>query len=174
MRIIMRKLTIFLLIIALTHSLTEGACTERTDTVTSTDQLKPNESESVSTSVSNFFTDVGCSIKSGAKAVKERVQSGYQFIRRKIENDDSATNPTEHNNNGRQDNFNSKEESKFIDNHPQVPLAPFDDQIVFDGPIQTTTPVGFSLDDRVALTAPTICRKGERLVNDRCRKVSDF
>lgn len=176
----MRKLTIFLLIIALTHSLTEGACTERTDTA-STDQVKPNESDSVSTSVSNFFADVGCTIKSGAKAVKERVQSGYHFLKQKVTNDDGVTNPTEinDNHNGQPLNdFNSysniplaPEENKFIDQLPKVPLAPEDDRIVFNGPIETST---IAVDDRISLTAPTICRKGERLENDRCRKVSNF
>lgn len=188
----MRKLTIFLLIIALTHSLTEGACTERTDTA-SIDQIKPNESDSVATSVSNFFTDVGCTLQSGAKTVKERVQSGYQFLKQKITNDNSeTTNPIEINNkpNGQPDDYGhpriplAPEEYKFIEQLPNVPLAPEEDRIVFNGPIETstqqiqpivpTTPAAFSLDDRIALTAPTICRKGERLENDRCRKVSNF
>lgn len=180
----MRKLIVFLFIIALIiincNSLTEGACTERTDTA-STDQIKPNESDSVSTSVSNFFTDVGCSIRSGAKAVKERVQSGYRFIKQKITNDDRVTNPTEMNNNhnGQPVDFNSyypniplaPEEYKYIDPVSKVPLAPEDDRIVFNGPIETSTLAQFSLDDRIALTAPTICRKGERFDNNRCKKI---
>lgn len=168
----MRKITICFLIIALTHSLTEGACTERTDTA-STDQIKPNESDSVSTSVSNFFTDIGCNIKSGAKSVKERVQSSYQFLKQKITNDESVTNPTEINN-GQHDDLNSNPNLAQLDQIPKVPLAPEEDRIVFDGPIDTTTPAGATIDDRISLTAPTICQKGERLDGDRCRKVSGF
>lgn len=178
----MRKLTIFLLIIiALAHSLIEGACTDRTDTA-STDQFKPNETDSVSTSVSNFFTDFGCSIKSGAKTIKERVQSSYQFLKQKITNDESVTNPTEINNGQQSNDFNSypkvplaPEEKRSIDQLSTVPLTPEEDRIVFNGPIETfTTPAQISLDDRIALTAPTICRKGERLDNGSCRKVSNF
>lgn len=97
---------LFLIVIAISGSV-KGACTERG---TATDLNKQSETDSIASSLGNFFMDVGCGIKSGAKSVKDSVETGYKFLKSKITSD-------EHN------ETNGHEIDRPYD-LPHVPLAP--------------------------------------------------
>lgn len=127
-------------------------------------------SDSAMDKVSNFFVDIGCTLKSGADKVKERVESGYNYIKSKITPDD-VKNAT------------------MTDNN--ITLAQSDDRITFkddqgsSDPEMSATEItitstnddnnpGTKLENRVALRAPEICPKGHSRIEGRCREVFDL
>lgn len=154
----------FLLIVTIASVMTtvNAACVERQQSTNST-------SDSAVDKVSNFFVEVGCTIKSGAERVKERVESGYNYIKSKITPDD-VKNGT------------------ISDN--KVPLAQPDDRITFKdeqgsandqeavNPPEASpvamNPMPVELVDRTALTAPEMCHDGFKRIDGKCREVYSF
>lgn len=158
---ISRNTVIFFVIVTIASVTTtvSAACVDR--------QAANATSDSTMDKVSNFFVDIGCTLKSGADKVKERVESGYNYIKSKITPDD-VKNAT------------------MIDN--KVPLAKSDDRITFKDDQSSNDPEmnaseitttstnddnnpGTKLENRVALRAPEICPKGQSRIEGRCREV---
>lgn len=155
---------LLIVMIASVMATVNAACVERQQNANST-------SENTMDKVSNFFVEVGCSIKSGAEKVKERVESGYNYLKSKITPDD-VKNGT------------------IADN--KVPLAQKDDRITFkdeqgaandqamNSPDGETSEPGsgepktIELIDRTAITAPEMCPKGYKRIDDMCREVYNF
>lgn len=150
------KNTMFVLIVVLasaylTTQTVNAACTERPPDNTTADTAVDK--------VSNFFVEVGCTIKSGAERVKERVESGYNYLKSKITPDDMKNGT----------------------------LTANDDHITFQeddaqgggigGSIPAATPVEFHetgvIDFRTALIAPEMCPRGQVYVDGQCRIDAD-
>lgn len=159
------KNTMFVLIVVLasvclTTTTVNAACTERPADNSTTDNSAVDK-------VSNFFVEVGCTLKSGAERVKERVESGYNYLKSKITPDDM------------------KNQTMMADG----PSTPSDDRITFkddDNPdnmelgasLQITTPAGMFrreplVVDRTALIAPEMCAEGEVRLHGKCRQRAD-
>lgn len=153
------KGTMFVLIVVLasaylTTQTVNAACTER-----------PADNSTADTAVdkvSNFFVEVGCTFKSGAERIKERVESGYNYLKSKITPED-------------------------MKNQTLADGKTSDDRITFQedelasggigGSVQTATPATFhetpGIDFRTALIAPEMCPQGQVRVDGRCRLDAD-
>lgn len=74
----MQSIKVFVLCAVLVVFVTktvDGGCVNRSD---------GDDSDEEHSSVSDFFHNVGCSIRSGAKKVKDGVETGYNFIKDKV------------------------------------------------------------------------------------------
>lgn len=156
----MLVLIVVLASVCLTTTTVNAACTERQADTNAT-------SDSAVDKVSNFFVEVGCTIKSGADRVKERVESGYNYLKSKITPDDM------------------KNQTMMADDK----LTTSDDRITFKedeenmaAGISAVTPAGMHKNspekvvivDRTALIAPEMCPQGLILVNSKCRQDADL
>lgn len=166
------KSGIFLVIVTLANVIfaVNAACVDRPES--------GNSTESAVDKVSNFFMEVGCTIKSGAERVKERVESGYNYLKSKITPDD-LKNSTLHND--VKSNIPNDDRITFKDS-PEDGLGEYDSAPVEISTEPTTSTASSSseangttvlLDDRVALTAPEMCPEGEVKVNGKCRTPVD-
>lgn len=138
-----------IVVIACGTTTVDAACVDR-ENVNST-------SDSAMDKVSNFFVDIGCTIRSGADKVKERVESGYNYLKSKITPDD-VKNATS------------------IDNVEQ--MVQTDDQMKIKDDTATKLPEittasshdgGKKVENRVAITAPQICPHGQIRLDGKCR-----
>lgn len=171
MMISIEKNTMFVLIVVLasvclTTTTVNAACAER-----------PNDnnnatSDSAVDKVSNFFVDIGCTIKTGAERVKERVESGYNYLKSKITPDDM------------------KNQTMIDDNTApgtdgdRITFKEDDENAAMGGSLQATTPAAMhnprnvpgkvDITDRTALIAPEFCAEGEVLVDSKCRKIVEI
>lgn len=154
-------LVVVLASVCLTTTKVNAACTER--------PADNSTSDSAADKVSNFFVEVGCTIKSGAERVKERVESGYNYLKSKMTPEDMKNNQT----------------------MADGPSTPSDDRITFKddefpenmapgmgGSLHVTTPAGvykrrLEVVDRTALIAPEMCPEGHVLLNGKCREDAD-
>lgn len=176
----MEKIAIFLLIGALASVLiaVDAACVER-------DIKDHNATETAVDKLSNFFMDVGCSIKSGAEKVKERVESGYNYLKSKIDDSDNR------NKTSKEIHIESKPNKPIENKHDDEHKEPNEDDLLNDDritfkdqdseispqDITTELPVNktlVSIDDRTALTAPEMCPQDEVKVDGKCRKNVDL
>lgn len=74
----MQSIKVFILcavLVAIVTKTVEGGCANRSD---------GDDTDQEHSSVSDFFHNVGCSIRSGAKKVKDGVETGYNFIKDKV------------------------------------------------------------------------------------------
>lgn len=159
----MLVLVVVLASVCLTTTTVSAACTERpADSNNST-------SDSAVDKVSNFFVEVGCTIKSGAERVKERVESGYNYLKSKITPEDMK-NQTMTDDKADGDRITFKEDDESM-----------------GGSVQAVTPAGIRNDknmpekvelaDRTALNAPLNledCKEGQVRVNSKCRQDAGF
>lgn len=160
----MTLISIVLLASACLTTVNAAACIERPLDNNST-------SDSAVDKVSNFFVEVGCTIKSGAERVKERVESSYNYLKSKITPEDmknqtladGQTTPAD-------DRITFKE-----DEQPDNMAAGI------GGSVQATTPAGvhkmpekFQVVDRTALIAPEMCAEGQVYINGKCRLDADL
>lgn len=152
------KNTMFVLLVVLasaylTTQTVNAACTDR-----------PVDNSTVDASavdkMSNFFVEVGCTIKSGAERVKERVESGYNYLKSKITPDDMKNGTLTGTND---DHITFQEDDAAGGIGGSVPAAP---------------PVEFhetgAIDFRTALIAPEMCPQGQVHVNGKCRLDADL
>lgn len=147
----MIALIVVLASVYLTTQTVHAACTERPDD-NSTDGTAVDK-------VSNFFVEVGCTIKSGAERVKERVESGYNYLKSKITPEDMK-NQT----------LASNDQITFQEDE----LAPGG----IGGSVPSASPATFhelpGIDFRTALIAPEMCPPGQVRVDGSCRKDADI
>lgn len=174
----MNKSGIILLIVTLANVMfaVNAACVERSEATNST-------AESAVDKVSNFFMEVGCTLKSGAERVKERVESGYNYLKTKITPDDLKANSTTLNDlkpsipHDDRITFKDSPEDGLIE-HEIAQIA----QVEIATELTTSTEssitgvnnTAVTIDDRTALTAPEMCPQGEVKVDGKCRKNVDF
>lgn len=175
----MEKSVIFLLVVAFASALigVDAACVER---VTKDN----NSTESTVDKLSNFFMEVGCSLKSGAEKVKERVESGYNYLKSKI--DDSPTNnkttkdttpePTKLTSENELDNKQKHPSKDELLNSDRITFK--DDDIIDSSQDVTTaqTPTNgtaVNVTNRTAINAPEICPQGEVMIDGKCRQNVD-
>lgn len=164
------QLRIFLLVglLAFLANEVNCGCAERTGP--DNDENSGNDDES---SVSNFFSNIGCSIKSGAKKVKESVEDGYKFIKTKLSSSDEETQNTDK----KEEQLESSHSMNAASNG-QIVFE--DDQIVSEvTPIQTESiseNKTMVLDDRASLTAPENCADAGylRTSEGNCVKQTNF
>lgn len=167
---------IFLLVVTLANIMfvVNAACVERPEATNST-------ADSAVDKVSNFFMEVGCTLKSGAERVKERVESGYNYLKAKITPDDLKANSTTLNDlkpripDNDRITFKDSPEDALIEHGliEQVEIATeltTSTESSITGVNNTTV----TIDDRTALTAPEMCPQGEVKVDGKCRKNVDF
>lgn len=135
----------------------ECACLDRDD---------PNYETAKQTDSSTFsdlITNIGCSIQSGAKRVKDGVEGGYKYIKDKI----STT----------MDESNARD-------HEHRPINPAGDAVIEGNgeiykhireSVPLVTKPNVTIDDRNAITAPIACPPYTKYVNGICEKViTDF
>lgn len=157
----MLVLAVVLAGVCLTTTTVSAACTERlADNNNST-------SDSAVDKVSNFFVEVGCTIKSGAERVKERVESGYNYLKSKITPDDMNKNQTM-----TDDKVSDGDRITFKEDDEGMGAS-----------LQAATPAGIHNDknmaqkvtiaDRTALSAPEFCAEGQVYINSKCREIAD-
>lgn len=192
------KIVSFVLVLVVASILNpvDGACTDRSNT-----DDKSAESDSIASSVSNFFMEVGCSIKHGAKSVKDGVENGFKFIKSKVSSEHEHEHEHDHNGTIPFDEHDRLHEHvplggkndpiTFPDNDHKLSVQPIKTTVTTDKPITTITTQaalttiitdtttnnaapGVTLDDRTALQTPNICPEGHVLVDDVCRKDSGF
>lgn len=163
------KSTMFVLVVVLasvcfTTTTVNAACAERAAD-------NNNATDTAVDKVSNFFVEVGCTIKSGAERVKERVESGYNYLKSKI-------TPEDMKNQTMTDDALSTDGDRITFKEDDENAAPG-----AGGSLQATTPAAMrneqnraqkvEIADRTALVAPEFCAEGEVLVNSKCRKIAD-
>lgn len=155
--IVMEKRVIWLLIVTLASVMiaVDANCIDR-------DPTEANSTESTMDKVSNFFIEVGCTLRSGADKVKESVKNGYDYVKTKL------------------DGLNTKNQTD-TDTKPITAeqFSNYKDKITFREKdsiglttelTMITTTILPKLDDRIALTVPEMCQKGELKVDGKCRK----
>lgn len=169
---------IFLVIVTLANVMfaVNAGCVDRPEAINST-------AESAMDKVSNFFMEVGCTFRSGAEKVKERVESGYNYLKSKITPDEFKNSTTQ---NDVKANIPNDDRITFKDS-PEDGLIEYGMQPTAE--IETTTievasstlssingvnNTGVTIDDRTALTAPEMCPQGEVKINGKCRKDIDL
>lgn len=177
----MNKRVSFLLFVAFASVLVtiDAGCIDR-------DVKEHNATETTVDKLSNFFVEVGCTLKSGAEKVKERVESGYNYLKSKID-DSTNSNKTMKETKPESDVHNLNVEPKSLD----VPKAAIEDQFYNDDRITfkdsdetdnvpqeiTTEAVAttdVSVDNRNALVAPVMCKEDEEMVDGKCREIVDL
>lgn len=172
----MNKSGIFLLIVTLVNVMfaVNAACVERPEATTN------STAESAVDKVSNFFMEVGCTLKSGAERVKERVESGYNYLKAKITPEDLKTNSTTLNDlkqsipHDDRITFKDSPEDGLIEHEmAQVDIAT-ELTTSTESSITEVNNTTVKIDDRVALSAPEMCPQGEVKVDGKCRKNVDF
>lgn len=163
--IFVEKTTMFVLVVVLasvclTTTTVSAACTERPADGN-------NATDSAVDKVSNFFVEVGCTIKSGAERVKERVESGYNYLKSKITPEDMKNQTMTDGEKADGDRITFKEDDESM-----------------GGSVQAVTPAGIRNDknmpqkveiaDRTALSAPEFCAEGQVLINAKCRQIAEI
>lgn len=186
----MEKSVILLLVVVLACVLikVDASCIDR-------DVKDHNSTESTVDKVSNFFMEVGCTLKSGAEKVKEKVESGYNYLKSKID-DSTHKNKTITENKTEINEHDSKAEPKEIDESKvateELPLMD-DGRITFKDEDSEISPIDIKttelpktttssnnnstveLDNRTAIDTPSICPQGQERINGQCRKTfNDF
>lgn len=167
-----------------------GGCLER-------DRRETVSESSSDSGLTGFFSNLRCTIQSGARQVKETVGNGYSFVMQKlsttnesekgddkndenIQNDDSNSNTHKHNNGTisilnndriifKNDNGESIEElykTSTIVNGGSVLTRP----VTLDIINKTNVTIG----DRNAISAPIVCPKGQKLVDQKCVTIVEF
>lgn len=144
----MGKVAILVLIVAYasaTLMVVNGNCVDRKAT--------NSTSESAMDKVSNFFEEMGCTIKDGAGRVKEHIESGYNYLKEKMTIDNKNQTTTEApSSSGNQvaPEMGEKQAIEGIDPNENEEL-----------------PASFM---RSALVAPIMCPNGQVQVNGKCRQ----
>lgn len=178
----MTKLVSFLLVVAFASVLVTieaASCVDR-------NVKDHNATESTVDKLSNFFMEVGCTLKSGAEKVKERVESGYNYLKSKIDestHSNNTTQDTKPKDNVHDLNVEPKKvdvpkaavENKVLD-EDRITFKDSDEtenapQEVTTVEIETTT---VAVDNRVAISAPEMCKEGEEMIDGKCRETANF
>lgn len=160
------KNTMFLVIVVVA-----SVCLTATTTVNAACTERPadgqNATDSAVDKVSNFFVEVGCTIKSGAERVKERVESGYNYLKSKITPDDmknqTMTGDDKVTPSDDGDRITFKEDDE---NNMALGIAVTPAGIHNDKNMQEKVEIA----DRTSLFAPEMCGEGEVRVNSKCRQ----
>lgn len=146
---------------------------------------------------SSFLSDIGDVIKSSVKKVKEKVETGYDYIKTKV----SSPNNKNKDIGETEDPSENGNESRFHRHQNKSTPKPNEDRITFlqnenvdmkdeDLPLSTFYEINETtqktiykdekqknetiLIDRTALDAPNICQKDEVYVDGVCRKKAPF
>lgn len=143
-----------------------------------------NTTETAADKVSNFFMEVGCTLKSGAEKVKERVESSYNYLKSKI-TPDEFKNSTHNDVKPPTDDritFKDNPEDTML-GHEQSPPEMATELPV---PISTSTSTAtapsvnganntiVSIDDRATLVAPEMCKENEVKIKGVCQERVDI
>lgn len=142
----MEKSVIFLLILAMASVMitVNGACVDR--------ELKDANATTTATTmekVSKFFEEVGCTLKPFTEAVKNKVSSGYNYLKTKID-DSNSNNRTRIPEKGTNiENINSIVMMSNNDSNDYKPIDP--DQIIF----RENDPISNAATTTVKFNAPT-------------------
>lgn len=140
----MDKTILFVLMLAFLslQNTVNGACNNEHSDTNSTNS-------SAMEKVSVFFLDIGCSIKSGANRVRDKIESGFNYVKNKITPDENDLSVTE-------------------------TIAAVDDQI---GEAERLVAPKTNTDKDAApesmIQAPEMCPPGQVFVQGKCRIIDD-
>lgn len=136
----------------------DAACADRNEENNST-------SDSTVDKVSNFFMEVGCTLKSGAERVKERVEHGYNYLKSKITSDEvkNATDAPS-TDSYKDDRITFRDDDASPSNLPT-------EQSSTILPDVSGNATGIEVGTRNALTAPEMCQDDEATIDGKCREV---
>lgn len=175
----MDKSAIFLLIVTLANVMivANAACADRLDANSSN-----STSDSTVDKMSNFFMEVGCTIKSGAEKVKEKFESGYNYIKSKV-TPDEFKNATQSDVKPMNDGSLPQDDRITFKDNPEDALNGNESSPPESSPTEANTVVGATdvtitypdvtaivVEDRTALDAPEMCSQGEVKTKGKCRK----
>lgn len=150
--------------------------------------------------ITGFLSNLRCNIQSGAQQVKKTVEGGLDYVRKRFNNDnenienDKNINENIQNDadydNVRSNNgttmpqnsdriifMNEDEENVFKQIKKSVPILPIvnvsavSTRPVTIGEINTSN---VTIGDRNAISAPIVCPKGQRLVEQKCVPIVEF
>lgn len=124
-----------------------------------------NPSNSTVDKVSNFFMEVGCTLRSGAQRVKERVEHGYNYLKGKITSDEvkNGTSAT-----ARGSDQDDRITFRDDDGSPSNSSSEEPSTVIPDVSLNAT---GIEVGNRNALTAPETCKEDEAVIDGKCREV---
>lgn len=160
-------------------------------------ETKSETTSDIGSSVSGFLSNLRVSIESGAHQVKEKVQGGYNYVKERLSSnakDSENTETTENyeiikNNNNIRGNsgaaatqnsdriiFENDDEANIYEQiRHSVPIVdggevPTTPQVTIDDMNKKNVTIG----DRNAISAPIVCPKGQRLVDQKCVTIVEF
>lgn len=150
--------------------------------------------------ITGFLSNLRCNIQNGAQQVRQTVEGGLEYVRKRfsteneqIENDENNGNIQNdadklsiHSNNGtvimsqnsdRIIFMNDDEENVFEQIKKSIPILP-----IVNVSAVSTRPVtiveinksNVTIGDRNAISAPIVCPKGQRLVEQKCVPIVEF
>lgn len=127
-------------------TMVNAACVERPET---------NSTHTAMDKVSDFFSDVGCTIKSGAGRVKDSVENGFNYIKSKITPDDAEHPLTE----------SQTMPTDLGDRMERLTSSRVHEDVMRSKRYLTSDS---------ALFAPEMCAAGQVMIDGKCRAIVDF
>lgn len=168
-----------------------GGCVNRTEITEVNNEKKESES-----SVSEFFTNLKCEVVTGAKNVKDKLEEGYDYLKKKIatqaeQNERPIEKTTEKPSLDVRmekggpivfpdENRDLNQSANTYGNKKSTPLAPWPGSTtersskVMDVTIPTNSTT-ITIGDRNSLTAPSVCSGNQKPDPDgNCQEISDL
>lgn len=145
-----------------------------------------NSTTSIGSDISNFFTNLRCNIQNGAQKAKETVEGGYNYVKKRFSSDNANCENCENDN----DNMNGN--GATIENSDRIVFMNDDEEDITYKQIRKYMPISnvsemstipahepmkngnVTIGDRNALSAPIVCPKGQRLVDQKCVTIIEF
>lgn len=160
-------------------------------------ETKSETTSDIGSSLSGFISNLRVSIESGAHQVKERVQGGYNYVKERLSSNAKDTEKTETTENDEyiKNNSNNRDNSgaAVTQNSDRIIFENDDEANIYEeirhsvpivdvGEISTIQPVtiddmnkkNVTIGDRNAISAPIVCPKGQRLVDQKCVTIVEF
>lgn len=147
--------------------------------------------------ITGFLTNLRCNIEYGAQQVKQTVHGGYNYVKKQfstnnehteevenIPNDDNKNNKNYNRNNNattillhNDDRIifkNDEEEGIYDESRKSVPIVHVSDVPTTPVTLDAINKTNVTLGDRNAISAPIVCPKGQRLVDQKCVTIVEF
>lgn len=151
----------------------------------------PSESSSnIGGSISGFFSNLRSTLESGAHQVKDSVQGGYNFVKKKFSPGDENTSREESIHNTNRESFDTTTAAKNVDriifegdeeldfrndgDSDSGPTVEYSEVTTAAVSIEVTSKSNVTIDDRNAISAPITCPKGQRVVDQKCVAIVEF
>lgn len=151
----------------------------------------------IDSGITGFLSNLRCNIQNGAQQVKKTVEGGLEYVRKRLstENDENDENIQ---------NDDENESLHIYSNNDTITMSPNSDRIIFmnddeenvfeqieksisilpivNASAVPTRPVtivetnkgNVTIGDRNAISAPIVCPKGQRLVEQKCVPIVEF